>query len=250
MAKQSGIGDNLYVGGSDLSGDTQSIEKISGPQDTIETTDITQGGKSRLGGQRDGLMDVTSYFDPAPLASHAVWSPLPTTDIGLMYCRGTALGNPAACLVAKQINYDGVRDDKGALAFKVESQANGFGLEWGRLLTAGKRTDVAATNGTGIDTLASAAFGAQAYLQMFAGFVGTDVTVKIQDSADNVTFADVAGFAFAQITTATLQTQRIAIANNATVRQYIRAATVTTGGFTSLTFAVVVVKNSILGQVF
>jgi hypothetical protein len=86
----------------------------------------------------------------------------------------------------------------------------------------------------------STGFGAQAYLQVF-GFTGTDATVKIQDSADNVTFADVAGMAFAQITAVTPQSQRIAAAG--TLRQYVRAVTVTTGGFTSLAFAVQNTRN-------
>jgi hypothetical protein len=79
--------------------------------------------------------------------------------------------------------------------------------------------------------------------------VGTDVTVKIQDSADNVSFADVSGLAFTQLT-AGRTAERLATANNATIRRYLRAVTVTTGGFSSLAFAVVIVKNETAGQVF
>ena len=78
---------------------------------------------------------------------------------------------------------------------------------------------------------------------MFAPFTGTDATVTIQDSADNVTFADVTGLTFTQITTAPTS-ERLATASGATVRRYLRAVTSTTGGFTSLTFAVVLVKNA------
>ena len=42
--------------------------------------------------------------------------------------------------------------------------------------------------------------------------------------------------------------ERIAIGNTATIRRYLRV--ITTGGFTNCTFAVVVVKNEIAGQVF
>jgi len=101
---------------------------------------------------------------------------------------------------------------------------------------------------TSWDSLASASFGAQAYLQVTA-FTGTDVTVKIQDSADNVTFADVTSLAFAQ-TTAANTAQRISIGNTATVRRYIATALTTTGGFTALSFSVAIVKNSVAGQVF
>ena len=98
------------------------------------------------------------------------------------------------------------------------------------------------------DTAASASFGAQAYLQVTA-FTGTDVTIKIQDSADNVTFADVTSLAFAQ-TTAAHTAQRISISNTATVRRYVTATLTTAGGFTALSAAVVIVKNQIASVVF
>ncbi|NUS54143.1 MAG: hypothetical protein HOV66_04675, partial [Streptomycetaceae bacterium] len=144
--------------------------------------------------------------------------------------------------------YNPTRAANGALTFAIDAQSNGYGLEWGRLLTAGLRTDTAATNGTGVDGTAQTAFGAQAYLQVTA-FTGTDVTVKIQDSADNASFADVAGFAFSA-TTAAHTTQRIATSNAATIRRYLRAVTTTSGGFTSVTFSVMVCRNQIANQVF
>jgi hypothetical protein len=150
--------------------------------------------------------------------------------------------------VGKQVNYDPTRGDDGMLTFGVSTQSNGFGIEWGQQLTAGLRTDTAATNGTGIDTTASASFGGQAYLHVTA-FTGTDVTIKIQDSADNVSFADVTNFAFTQVTSAPFS-QRIALTNTDTIRRYVRAVTATTGGFTSVTFSVNVIKNEVAGVAF
>lgn len=248
MAKSSGLGDNLYVGGYNLSGDIGSISKVGGGNKPIEVTGIDKYAFERLGGQRDGGLSWSAFFNTAPGQEHAVFSPLPTTDVVVTYCRGTTLGDPAACTVAKQLNYDGNRASSGEYTFAVDAESNAFGLGWGRQLTAGLRTDTAATAGASIDTGGSLSFGAQAYLQVMA-FTGTDVTVKIQDSADNVTFADVAGLAFTGITAAPTA-QRIAIANTATVRQYLRATTVTTGGFTSCVFSVVVVKNEVAGVVF
>ncbi|MEU1445509.1 hypothetical protein [Streptomyces mirabilis] len=241
MAKSSGLGDNFYVAGYDVSGDIGSINLSGGPA-TLDVTGIDKSAHERIGGLRTGAMSWTAFFNPAIGATHDQFSSLPRTDVICTYMRGTTLGNPAAAQVSKQINYDGTRGNSGEFTFAIEAQCNGFGLEWGQQLTAGKRVDTAATNGTGIDTTASAAFGAQAYLQAFA-FTGTDVTVKIQDSADNVSFADVTGLAFTQIT-AGPASERIATASGATVRRYLRAVTVTTGGFSSLTFAVVLVKNA------
>ncbi|NUT23277.1 MAG: hypothetical protein HOV77_29255 [Hamadaea sp.] len=250
MTKQSGLGDGLHIAGYNASGDIQQLGRIGGGPALLNFTGIDKSGYERKGGLRDGAFEMTTFFnsDTVTPATHEKLSALPRTDVLMTYCRGTALGDPAASLVAKQAGYDPQRGDDGMLTFGVSAQANGYGTEWGRQLTAGVRTDAAATNGTGIDTTASASFGGQAYLQVFA-FTGTDATVKIQDSADNVTFADVAGFAFTQIT-AGPTAERIALGNTATIRRYVRAASVTTGGFSSLSFAVNVIKNEIAGVTF
>jgi hypothetical protein len=249
MGKTSGLGDALYVGGYDLSGDIQSVDSVHGGPASLNFTGIDKSAFERQGGVRDGGISATTFFNAANNQAHPVLGALPTADVGVMYCRGTTLGNGAACCIGKQVGYDPTRDTSGNLTLKTEAQANGFGVEWGKLLTAGIRTDTAATNGASIDTLAAASFGGQAYLQLFA-FTGTDVTIKIQDSANNSAFTDVTGMAFAQITSGTRQTQRIAIANTATIRQYVRAVTVTTGGVTSVSFAVAINKNTSAGVTF
>jgi hypothetical protein len=250
MGKSSGLGDNLYIAGFDASGDIQALSNIGGGPALLNFTAINQSAYERKGGLRSGQFEMTTYFNTVAVTGglHEKLSALPRTDVIMTYCRGTTLGDPAASLVGKQVNYDPTRSDDGMLTFGVSAQSNGYGIEWGRQLTAGVRTDTAATNGTGIDTTASADFGGQAYLQVFS-FSGTDVTIKIQDSADNVSFADVASFAFTQVTAAPTS-ERIALSNTATIRRYVRASTVTTGGFTSVSFAVNMIKNEIAGQVF
>lgn len=248
--KSSGLGDNLYIAGFDASGDIQALGNIGGGPALLDFTPINKSAYERKGGLRSGQFEMTTFFnsDPVNGGTHEKLSALPRTDVILTYCRGTTLGAPAASLVGKQVNYDPSRGDDGMLTFGVSAQSNGYGIEWGRQLTAGLRTDTAATNGASIDTAASADFGGQAYLQLTA-FTGTDVTVKIQDSADDSTFADVASFAFTEVTAAPAS-ERIALADTATIRRYVRVSTVTTGGFTSVTFSVNFIKNSIAGQVF
>lgn len=250
MTKASGLGDNLYIAGFNASGDIQALGNIGGGPALLNMTGIDKSAYERQGGLRSGQFEMTTFFNSVAVTGglHEKLSALPRTDVIMTYCRGTTLGDPAASLVAKQVNYDPTRADDGMLTFAVSAQSNGYGIEWGQQLTAGLRTDTAATNGTAIDTTASASFGGQAYLQLTA-FTGTDVTVKIQDSADNSTFADVASFAFTQVTAAPAS-ERIALANTATIRRYVRVSTVTTGGFTSVTFSVNLIKNATAGQVF
>lgn len=135
MAKTSGLGDNFYVGGYDLSGDINSLSKISGTLATIDVTAINESGMERLGGKRDGAVDFTAYFNPT--GAHPVLSALPTSDVQASYRRGTVLGNPAAEIVARQLNYDPTRGADGALTVACSLSGDGFGLEWGIQLTPG-----------------------------------------------------------------------------------------------------------------
>lgn len=248
MTKQSGLGDNFYAAGYDLSGDVQSLGRIGGGPAALDVTAINKSAFERLGGKRDGSIEFVTFFDDATGAAHDILHDLPRTDVVMSYFRGTTLGNPAAGLVGKQVNYDGTRDADGNFTLAVQALANGYGIEWGRSLTAGIRTDTEATNGTGIDTSASASFGGQAYLHVF-GFTGTDVTIKIQDSADDNTYADVTGFAFTEVTSGPTS-ERIATGTTETLDRYLRVVTVTTGGFSDLDFAVIVVKNQVASAVF
>ncbi len=150
MAKQSGLGDGLIVDGTDLSGDTGSLGRIGGGPAALEVTGIDKSAFERIGGVRDGGIDWSSHFNPAAGRAHAKLSTLPTTNRIITYQRGTSLGSPAACLVGKQIDYAPNRGDDGALAIALTSQSNGYGIEWGRQVTAGTRTDTGATNGTGV----------------------------------------------------------------------------------------------------
>lgn len=245
MAKGSGLGDNFYIGGYDLSGDTQEFGEVAGGFTPLLSTTIEMSAVARqIGGKRDGRMSWTSFFNDAAGRAHPVLSALPSADRVATYYRGTALGGPAFCLNGKQINYDGTRGEDGAYMLAVNVQGNSYGGEWGRSLTLGKRTDTAATNGTGVDFSAASAFGLQAYLQVFS-FSGTDVTVKLQESSDNGgadAWADVVGGGFTQITSGP-QTQRIETTRSLAVERYLRVVTTTSAGFTSLVFAVVVCRN-------
>jgi hypothetical protein len=238
MTKRAGMGDNFYIDGYDVSGDVNSLSNVHGGPAPWEVTGIDKSAVERIGLLRDGGLGFVSFFNDAnvaPLGAFQVLKTLPTVDRQCSYFRGTAIGNAAASLMSKQINYDGNRGNDGSFTFSTDVQGNGFGLEWGEQLTAGKRTDVTATSpATGQDSgVASTAFGWTAYLHVFA-FTGTSVTVTLQDSADNSSFAAFTGSAFTAATG--LTQQRLTGAPTATVRRYVRA--VTTGVFTNAVFAV------------
>ncbi|TDC63878.1 hypothetical protein E1258_09540 [Micromonospora sp. KC207] len=246
MTKSSGLGARLYVAGSDLSGDVGSLSRIGGGPAPRDVTGINKSAYERIGGLRDGGIDYQAWFNPAVGAAHDVLSALPRTDQVTTYCHRATIGSPAACCVAKQIGYDPTRAADGSLTVAVQTQANGYGLEWGTLATAATRTDTAATNGASIDLGAAGSFGLQAYLHVLA-FTGTDVTIKLQQSSDDGggdAFADVTGGGFTQVTGGAPLAERIQTARGQAVERYLRVVTTTTGGFTSLEFVVVVAVNT------
>lgn len=148
--KSSGLGDHFAFGGFLVGGDVQSLD-MHGGNTPLDVTDITQFGHSRLGGQRAGEMSIAAFFDNAAGGAHAAFSPLTRADVIATYLRGQAIGNPALSQVSRQLNYDPTRAGDGMLTEKVDAQSDGVGQEWGNQLTAGPRTDTAATQGASWD---------------------------------------------------------------------------------------------------
>jgi hypothetical protein len=243
MTKQSGLGDAFWIDGIDLSGDVRELGRVGGGPAALDMTGVDKSAMERAGGKRDGGIEWVSFFNKATGRAHPTLSTLPAADRAATYGRGTSLGSPAACCIGKQIDYNPSRDADGNLTLAPSVLANGFGLEWGRQLTAGKRTDTEATDGASYDGGAESEFGAQFYLHVF-DFDGDDVTITIQDSADDSSWADLTAASFTQITAAP-GSERIETARDATVRRYLRAITTTDAGFTSVTFAVVAVRNEV-----
>jgi len=156
MAKEGGLGDNFFINGYDLSGDVGSVERIGGGPAAGDVTAIKSSANERIGLLRSGNMQFTNWFDYAAAQEHPVLSVLPYTDVLACYFHGSAIGNPAASIVAKQLNYDPTRDNVGNLSEKVDIESNGFGLEWGIQHTAGIRPDTTGTTGTAFDASAGA----------------------------------------------------------------------------------------------
>ena len=249
MAKQTGLGDQLFIAGVDIGADINSIGNLSTPRNTLPATGITQSANARMFGTTDASGEFVSYFNDAAGQAHPTLKGLPRTDVHLMYLRGTTLGNEAFCCVSKQIDYNPNRGDDGSLLFTTSFQGAAYGADWCDQLTPGKTTHASATNGTSVDLgTGSLAFGFQAYLQVFSLGSGTP-TVKLQESSDNGSgdaFTDITGGTFGVVTAG--QTTRIASTSETlTDERYVRV--VTTGTFTDLVFAVGFNRNRALRAV-
>lgn len=240
MTKASGIGDTLLVDGYDLSGDIGSVDTIADRQSLLEVTGIDKGATERISGIGDAEVSFTAWFNDAAGAAHPVLKTQGTGDHKVQYLHGSDLGGAAFQLTGKQVTYDGTRAQDGSLTLAVQVLgSDGSGGQWGRMLTAGKRTDTGATTGSTVDDGAATTGGAVFTLQVTA-FSGTDVTVKIEDSANGSAWADLSGASFAAVTSAP-NSQRISVSG--TVRRYLRATTTTSAGVTSVTFVVVAARG-------
>lgn len=226
--KLTAIGSNFYVGTADLSGDVGAITGAEASIGTLPVTGIDKSAVELIVGRRDGSLGFMAFFNVDAGQSHATLSALPRTDIITTCVIGTpALGSPAGSMTAKQINYAGAVGEDGSFGLTVQEQANGYGLEWSGggvgdgLLTVGKQSFATGTvNGTSIDLgSASTAFGAAAYLHVFAMPSGT-ATFAVQDSDDDSSFTDVTGLVFTALTAP--GSERKQTAAGATVRQYVR----------------------------
>lgn len=247
MAKQSGLGDQLFIGGYDIGADTSAISSLSTPRATLPATGITSSANERMFGLRDGHAEFTTFFNPGPVGGpvaneHLALRGLPTADTGLMYLRGAALGNEAFCMTCKQIDYNPTRGDDGSLTFGVTCEANAYGADWTTQCTAGKQTDASASNTTSVDFLVGTTnFGFVAYCQVFSIGSGTP-TVKLQTSSDNGggdAFADLTDGSFGVVTAPGVYRIQSSSATLA-VERYIRV--VTTGSFTNLVYCVGVLR--------
>lgn len=243
MTKRSGLGMGAVYGGFDLANDIGSLTINGGPA-LMERTGIDKSGIERIGGLLDGAIDFGAFFNDATARAHPVFSAITAADRQMVVFLASTIGASAACMVGKQLDYAGTRGADGALDFAVPHPANGYGLEWCELLTAGIRTDTTATNGTSLDGTVAAApstTGWAAYLQVL-DLTGTNVIVTLEDSANNTDFATFTGSAFTSVTT-DRGVQRLAGAAGSSVRRYVRA--VTSGTFTSAPFIVALTRRPI-----
>ena len=230
MAKKSGLGQEFYIHGYDLSGDVGSLDGISSPRGVLEITSINKSATERLLGLSDATMGFNTWFNDASAQEHAALSSLVTTDRVVLWAMGGSTGDAACAFPAKQLNYDGSRSTDGSLAFSSDCASDGVAADWCELLTDGLVTHSSAGSNTSRNDGAATSAGMVAYLQIVTAASGTP-TVTIQQSSDNgssdawATLASFSAVGYASTPTA----ERITVSG--AVEQYLRVTT--TGTFSN-----------------
>ena len=242
MTVESALGSRFFVDGYDISGDVgQGSCRITIAPLDVSTIDV--GGMKRLRGRTSGEINWNVFFDDAASAEHVALKAMNRSDrYGMWAHQCAAIGDSAIATRGKQMNYDWNFGADGGAVGSIQMLSSGAPIEFGQLLTPGKRTDTGATNGSSLDFGATdSTFGLAAYC-FVTDFSGTDITIKLQDSANNSAFSDITGAAFTAFTA--VGAQRLQTAVGGTVRRYVRVATTTSGGFTTCTFVVLFVRYS------
>ena len=225
MAKKSGLGQQMYISGYDLSGDVGAINNVGSPVSLLDVTPISASGVERIIGRRDGHLNFTAFFNDASGAEHEALKDLPTTDVLALYLMGTTLGDACAALTSKQVGYDATRGEDGSLTFSVDCQGTaGQFLEWGIVLTSKITADDNGDTETGINFGSQTTDGAVGFLQAFACASGTG-EYDIDDSSDSTNGVDGSWatlLSFTNVAAAAHPTaERVAV--NGTVEKWTRA---------------------------
>ena len=233
MTKQSAIGDSLFVGTTDISGDVGSVQGVNVTRALLDVTGINKSAQERILGRSDGEISFAAFHNTGT-GARSVLSALPTADVIVTLAHGATAGNDAASLLGKQIDYNTDVAVDGSLAHTSTARSNGSPVEWGVMQTAGTASFAGTAYGGTVDGAAASTNGGAAYLHLFSIGGGT-ATFAVEDSTDGSTgWAAVAGLSFTASSTAVAE--RVATATGATIKRYTRASCTNPGGGTAVAF--------------
>lgn len=181
----------------------------------------------------DSIMRAAMVIDPQVTA-------FPIVTVGL---NGFAIGAQVEMFQAVPSKYDIDTGEEKDIEFDVDYAVDDvvdLGVSLHDLVA---ETTAGTVNYAGVDETAvstaivtvNAVPNAVAHLHVTAYAGWTNATVKIQDSADNSTFADI-GMAFTAVTAP--GKQRITLPSGTTIRRYVRAVVTFVGASGSMTFQV------------
>ena len=210
---------NAYYRGSDITSDLDLDENatVFGMEDY-----------AYFPGLIDGKLELDGVYESAYASIVAAYKQTTGEPVTIAVA-GATLDAPAIMLLDKMASLKHSAAVGGMVLFSLTGQQSG-GVDLGRILHVGAET--AADEETSTDWTASTANGGAAYLHVTA-WSGTDVTIRVEHSANDSTWATLGTFT----QTTGLSSQKLVIAEGTTVNRYLRAKWVTTGGFAA-TFTV------------
>lgn len=212
----------IYVDEYDFTGyfnDASSASNV----DTAESSAFGDSAKTYVVGHTDGTISLSGMFEGTASTGtdqHFGTSLAGSEQLVIVATEGHAVGRRAVAMKSENTSYETSSPIGDIVQASVEFQAD-EGLGHGVLVSSG--SSVSATgNGTSVDNGASSANGGHGYISVPVNTRNGNITVKIQHSADDSTFADLV--TFTTVSGSTKTSERIAVATGTTVNRYLRVS--------------------------
>lgn len=241
----------VYVAGFDASGNTRSIGPFSIEHAVAEYAGLSweiKGGLLDMPaitiGDLNGIFDTT-----ATTGLHALAKAWPGGYRNVMAAIGMgaepAMGDWAFLARVGSLSYKAAQDGVAIVANvgfgQHEAKSLTYTKPWARILHA-KDAAAAVNTAAGLDNVADSHLGGYMMYHVFAAN-GTP-TIKVQDSANDIDFADLAPVSLTSGVLSSFPASGVVeIGHTATIRQYTRWQIVLGGGCTSVTFALALVRG-------
>lgn len=209
---------NVFINEYDFSAYFNDVSATS-TVETAETSAFGSSAKTYIVGLQDGTVSLSGMFDGTATGTDVVFSTVlgsATKQLVVVAPSGHSNGANAIMLEADDTSYE----VSGAVADVVQTSAefqSSDGVEHGKILSSGSAV-TSTGNGTSVDGGAATTNGGVGFLTVPTNTRNGNITVKIQQSADNSTFTDLITFTVVSSTTKT--SQRVEVTGS--VARYLR----------------------------
>jgi len=190
--------------------------------DTAETSAFGTSAKTYVVGHLDGTISLSGMFEgTASTGTDEFFDNAlanATKALLIIAPEGHANGYRAIMAEADNTSYE-VSSPIGDIVQASAEFQSSESVEHGVILSSGAAVS-ATGNGTGVDHGAATTNGGAGFLSVPTNTRNGNITVKIQHSADNTTYADLVTFTVVSSTSTT--SERIEVAAGTTVNRYLR----------------------------
>lgn len=198
--------------------------------DALDATTFTALDKSFLPGDKAGKVSLDGFYDPTVDPTYVAYLQSVISPLLTVGPAGLAVGARAR-LVQGNVTQFSTTSGIGSLVLaKLDVQStNNIGL--GYALSNSSTVIVGASVlGTGVDTVAAVTAAQWIFHLHLHSISATNATFKVQDSLDNVTFADITGVT----TTALTAAGSVRVTGTGNTRRYVRLVSTIVGGATTV----------------
>jgi len=206
---------------------------VSRDVETAETTAFGNDDKNYITGLGDGTMSLSGMFDGQEDAIDDVLSGVigsATPDVATVAPEGAVAGKRSMSGTVHQTSYEISSPVGDVVAANLEVQVT-EGVDTGFLL-AGNLNVGASGQTTALDNGASSSEGATAFLHLTVNDHDDATVIKVQESSDNISFADI--MTFTSVAASAISGQQAAVSG--TVERYVRAEHIPGGSSGSVTY--------------